>query len=273
MHRAKDASSRAQEVRHDVDGGGRTGQRAQRLRRLGDVLVVEHPVRHHVVIQVREVLQRRGLLACARRSSERVDEHLAFKHEAVGEDRRQPDDHARREAAGVAHDRRICHTVPEQLGHPVHRATQERLRAVTGIGDRGVRRRVLRIRLRGWEAKVARVVDEAHASAHERSGMAHRDAVRGGEDHNVAVRAHARRVGSLHHQLAAGGEMRVHLVDAPAGVVARDQRGDLELGVAQQQLEDAEPAVSRRADDLCSVHRVPHSHAGHIPRLPHWGRG
>ena len=80
--------------------------------------------------------------------------------------------------------------------------------------------------------------------------MTLRDAVGGREDDDVRARADRPRGRLLDHQIAAPREVQVDLVDAAPRVVARQQRGDLEAGVPQEELEDAEPAVAGGPDDL-----------------------
>ena len=232
-------------------------ERTEGLLRLDHVLVGEDAIGNHVVIQVREMLRGGRLLSRARRPGQAVDGHGVALDQAVREQRRKSEDHPHGEAPRIPDDRRTRDAVGVQLRDAVRRLPQQPLGGVFGPADPGVGRGVGRVGVGRREAEVPRVVDEADAGFRERGRVALRDAVRRREDDDVGVAADLPVVGALHGQVAAPAQVRVNLVDAAPRIVTRDERRDLERGMPEQQLEDAESPIPRGANDLRAVRHPP----------------
>ncbi len=109
------------------------------------------------------------------------------------------------------------------------------------------------------EPEVGGEVDDAYARGDELACLRHRDAVRRGEEHDVAgLEIGIRGVGEREIVQPGSGvpQAREHRGDLRAGILARRDRANLGLRVRREQPQQFDARVSRPADDADLDHQA-----------------
>ena len=244
------------QVRHEGDADLLAGDLLQRGHGLVDVLVRGDAVRRHALVALREMVRRRRLLAGPGDAGLAVRDDRPWIDQPGLDGRQQREDHRHREAAGVADHAGLADARPVQLRDAVDRAVEQLRRQVRLAFDVRVGLRVPLVQGRRLEAEVAAVVEHAQAAIDERVGVAHADAVRRREDHEIGVLADPLRLRLLHHLVAVAAQVGIEGAQRLPDVRDRQERGQPDLGMPEQQLHHPDTTVPRCSDDLRSDHVI-----------------
>ena len=158
------------------------------------------------------------------------------------EQRQEAELHRGRIAAGIRDDARLADALAVHLaaGRTPPRAPAPG-QACFILYQRSHSRDVL-------HAEVRREVDHAHAGVEQRARLVHGDAVRRGEEHDVARRQRfARGLGEL--EIDAAAQVGEHAAHRRAGFLARGDRRQLAPRMLREQAQQLDARVARAADD------------------------
>ena len=207
VERREDAAHGGRQVRREHQRQRRLRDRGEALRDLRVVAMALDAVGGEVVRGLGEQQVDLGLAPRTRHARLAVGDHVLRVDHAGLDQRQEAELHGGRVAAGVADDARLADRLAVHLRQAVHALGQQVGARVRHLVPALEQRRVL-------EPEVGGEVDDLDAGVDELARLRHRDAVRRGEEHEVALRE-AGLVGlDERERVVAAAQAREHVGDA-----------------------------------------------------------